>query len=211
MRGPDRGADRRRRPGQATRRGCARAAMASTAGASHTPRCTACRGSAASTPRTSRRRCTSTRTGSAAIPSMRAIAATLSDQDMADLAAYYSQAFHEDGGQMMNTTRISALLAAVTLLACTPALAADMAAGAGEGQGSLPGLPRPRRQQPVSGLSASRWTASPTTSPRRCATTSRALARTRSWTGSRRRSPTRTSTTSPPTSRRSRRSVHTKR
>src|SRR5207248_2329228 len=62
---------RRRLPGilrrDATRRGCARAATASRAGARPFPRCTACRSSVVSTRRILRTRCASTRAAIAAI------------------------------------------------------------------------------------------------------------------------------------------------
>ncbi len=117
-------------------------------------------------------------------PSMRAIAASLTDADMANIAAYYSQDASDHGGQMTMNMRTLAL--------------AGRPRGAHVDCGDRPPTSTPARRR--CRKSAPRVTAStarrprrritrsspgsiPITSRRRCATTSRARARTRSWPG----------------------------
>ena len=70
---------------------CARDATASTAGAPRSPRCTRCRSIAGQHPAYIVEALKAYKSGERSHPSMRGIAASLSDQDMADLAAYYAQ------------------------------------------------------------------------------------------------------------------------
>ena len=170
-----------RRAAQKTR--CARAATASPAGAPRFPRST-------SVPKLGGQHeayivsaLQEYKSGERSHPSMRAIAASLSDEDMANLAAYYAQSRTADGEPMMTHVRTLVASRRRSCWRCRGSRrrGADIGRGQGEGQGSLPGVPRHGRQQPDARLSEARRPVSRTTSRRRCATTSPARARTRSW------------------------------
>ena len=68
------------------------------------------------------------RNGDRSHPSMRAIAASLSDKDMADVAAYYAQSRPVDEGEMMIRRNLT-LAAAALVLGMTAAHAANLDAG----------------------------------------------------------------------------------
>ncbi len=100
------------------------------------------------------------RAGERSHPSMKAIAATLSDKDIADLAAYYSRATAEDGQQVTAKAMMKKFV--LGLFAIAAFVAASCRAGRrsegrrSQGQGGLPGLPWRRRQQPERRLSEAR-------------------------------------------------------
>ena len=111
---------------------------------------------------------------------------SLSDADMANLAAYYAQS--GTAGPRANDDDHATSARVGVARACCRGVAhgADHRGRPGEGEGGLPGVPRPGRQQPDRRNTRSSPASIPTTSRRRCATTSRARARIRSWAGWRR-------------------------
>ena len=129
----------------------------------------------------------STRAASAAIRRCARSRRRCPTQDMADLAAYYAQGGAEDGEQMMMDRRLLAdrLRCSRRSARRAGAAAADLEAGKAKAKEVCQACHGIDGNSPIAGLSRSSAASIPTTSRRRCATTSPARARTRSWPGSR--------------------------